>query len=68
MKIEDQHTGMLPLMADFALSVKLWPAWPPEESPVTVSGIVESVEAMICFWIFRLGVFLVGVECFGCLV
>ena len=34
-------------MADFALSVKLWPAWPPEESPVTVSGTVESVEAMV---------------------
>ena len=39
-------------MADFALSVKLWPAWPPEESPVTVSGMVESVEAMVVliFW------------------
>ena len=34
-------------MADFALSVKLWPAWPPEESPVAVSGTVESVEAMV---------------------
>ena len=33
-------------MADFALSVKLWPAWPPEESPVMVSGTVESVEAI----------------------
>lgn len=39
---------MLPLRADLALSVKLWPAWPPEESPVAVSGIVESVEAMFC--------------------
>ena len=49
-------------MADFALSVKLWPAWPPEESPVTVSGMVESVEAMVglmfwgCFWVLMLGV------------
>ena len=39
-------TGMLPLRTDLALSVKLWPAWPPDESPVAVSGIVESVEAM----------------------
>lgn len=34
------------MKTDLALSVKLWPAWPPEESPVAVSGIVESVEAM----------------------
>lgn len=40
-------TGTLPLKTDLALSVKLWPAWPPEESPVAVSGIVESVEAMV---------------------
>lgn len=37
---------MLPLRADLALSVKLWPASPPAESPVLVSGTVESVEAM----------------------
>ena len=42
------RTGTLPLRADFALSVKLWPAWPPAESPVAVSGIVESVEAIVC--------------------
>lgn len=37
---------MLPVRADLALSVKLWPACPPTESPVLVSGMVESVEAM----------------------
>ena len=48
---------MLPLRADLALSVKLWPAWLPAESPVWVSGMVESVEAMLvvfdCRIIFR---------------
>lgn len=38
---------MLPLIADLAFSVKLWPACPPTESPVVVSGTVESVEAMV---------------------
>lgn len=38
---------MLPLMAVLAFSVKLCPPWPPIESPVEVSGMVESVDAMI---------------------
>ena len=47
-------------MADFALSVKLWPAWPPEESPVMVSGTVESVEAIgFVDLLVLLGLFLV---------
>ena len=53
-------------MADFALSVKLWPAWPPAESPVTVSGTVESVEAMVFFVLIFLGGLLglmLGVGC-----
>ena len=41
------RTGMLPLRADLALSVKLWPAELPDESPTVVSGMVESVEAMV---------------------
>ena len=54
---------MLPLRALLALSVKLWPACPPAESPVTVSGTVESVEAIVfvmlklfflCCWEFEL--------------
>lgn len=38
---------MLPLRAPLAFSVKLWPACPPTESPVLVSGTVESVEAIV---------------------
>lgn len=45
--MEDYLTGTLPLRADLALSVRLWPACPPAESPVLVSGTVESVEAMV---------------------
>ncbi len=41
------RTGMLPVRAVLALSVKLWPARLPVESPVTLSGIVESVDAMV---------------------
>ena len=52
-------TGMFPLSADFALSVKLWPACPPAESPVTPSGMVESVEAIgaAVFFLFSFLVF-----------
>lgn len=40
-------TGILPLSAVFAFSVKLCPPWPPAESPILVSGTVESVEAIV---------------------
>ena len=47
-------TGTLPLKTDLALSVKFWPPCPPVESPVTVSGMVLSVEAILikfeCSW------------------
>ena len=44
---EGSLTGTLPLKTDLALSEKLWPPCPPVESPVTVSGIVLSVEAIL---------------------
>ena len=44
---EGSLTGTLPLKTDFALSEKLWPPCAPVESPVTVSGIVLSVEAIL---------------------
>ena len=44
---EGRLTGTLPLKTDFALSEKLWPPCAPVESPVTVSGIVLSVEAIL---------------------
>ena len=53
-------TGMLPFTADLALSVKLWPPWAPVESPVLVSGMVLSVEAIA----FVLGPVLVWVSGF----
>ena len=48
---------MFPVRAVLALSVKLWPARLPVESPVTLSGIVESVDAMVkrlCGYIVQL--------------
>ena len=44
---EERLTGTLPVKTDLALSEKLWPPCAPVESPVTVSGIVLSVEAIL---------------------
>ena len=44
---EESLTGTLPLKTDLALSEKLWPPCAPVESPVAVSGIVLSVEAIV---------------------
>ncbi len=44
---EGSLTGTLPLKTDLALSEKLWPPCAPVESPVAVSGIVLSVEAIL---------------------
>lgn len=44
---ERSLTGTLPLKTDLALSEKLWPPCVPVESPVTASGIVLSVEAIL---------------------
>ena len=44
---EESSTGMLPLTAVLSLSVTLWPAWLPAESPMEVSGMVLSVEAIM---------------------
>ena len=41
------RTGILPLTADLAFSVKLWPPRAPVESPALVSGIVLSVDAIV---------------------
>ena len=45
--MERSLTGTLPLKTDLALSEKLWPPCVPVESPVSASGIVLSVEAIL---------------------
>ena len=45
--MEGSLTGTLPLKTDFAFSEKLSPPCAPVESPVAVSGIVLSVEAIL---------------------
>lgn len=45
--MERSLTGTLPLKTDLALSEKLWPPCAPVESPVSASGIVLSVEAIL---------------------
>ena len=45
--MERNLTGTLPVKTDLALSEKLWPPCVPVESPVSESGIVLSVEAIL---------------------